>query len=77
MRLSRKISYDRFLELNESKDFRDMFDKKYSVESKIENLNFYLVIEYENAFDSIDYDNMFPDNSVFVDFQSLKKNILT
>ena len=80
MRLSRKINYDRFLELNESKELRDVFDKKYPDGGKIEGLNFHLVIEYENAFDSIDYENMFPDNSAFVDFQSLKKehsNIIT
>jgi len=72
MRLVKKINYDRFLELNESKEFRDSFDKK-GIETKIEDFHFYLVIEYDNAFDSVNYDQVFPENSIFVDFQSLKK----
>ena len=80
MRLLKKINYERFLELNESKEFKVLFDEKSALGNKIEELNFYLVIEYENAFDGVNYDQMFPGESVFVDFQSLKKehsNIIT
>ena len=73
MRLFKKISYDRFIELPESSSFVELFNKKAIDKKSIDKFNFYLVIEYQNAFDSANYDEMFPDNSLFVDFQSLKK----
>ena len=73
MRLLKKITYERFLELPEHKNFIEIFEKKLPGKNNVNVLNFYLVIEYENAFDSANYDDMFPENSVFVDFQSMKK----
>jgi hypothetical protein len=62
MRLLKKITYERFHELN-----------KEATVINSDGLNFYLVIEYENAFDSVNFDEMFPENSIFVDFQALRK----
>ena len=44
----------------------------------MEDFNFYIVLEYINVFDSIDYDKIFPQKGIFIDYQSLQKeqNIL-
>lgn len=73
MRLLKKINYKRFLELKEKSIFKEIFNSVNGDDVKIKSLNFCFVIEYENAFDAINYEDMFPENSIFVDFQSLKK----
>jgi len=80
MRLFKKISYDRFLNLNEKDVFLQSLDtllkeKKSNKLSKldIKEFNFYIVLEYINIFDTIDYDKIFPQQGVFIDYQSLQK----
>ena len=65
MRLFKKISQERFIELKT--------DSEPNSNLNYDNLNYYIVIEFDNAFDAVDYDKMFPENSMFVDFQSLQK----
>lgn len=80
MRLFKKIPYDRFLQLNEKGVFLQSLDfvlkeKKNNKLSKldVEEFNFYIVLEYINIFDTIDYDKIFPQQGVFIDYQSLQK----
>ena len=80
MRLFKKISYERFLSLEEKGLFLDSLnsisnEKKNRKISKVkvEDFNFYIVLEYINVFDSIDYDKIFPQKGIFIDYQSLQK----
>ena len=80
MRLFRKISYDRFLSLNEKDVFLQSLnislqEKKSTKLSKldIKDFSFYLVLDYINIFDTIDYDKIFPQQGIFIDYQSLQK----
>lgn len=80
MRLFKKISYDRFLKLNEKDIFLQSLnvslkEKKNTKLSKldIKDFSFYLVLDYINAFDTIDYDKIFSQQGFFIDYQSLQK----
>lgn len=80
MRLFKKISYDRFLSLEEKDVFIQSLDavlkeKKNNKISKIniKEFSFYIVLDYVNIFDTIDYDKIFPQQGVMIDYQSLQK----
>jgi len=80
MRLFKKISYDRFFQLNDKDIFLQSLElvlkeKKNNKLSKldIKEFNFYIVLEYINIFDTIDYDKIFPQQGIFIDYQSLQK----
>lgn len=80
MRLFKKISYDRFFSLEEKEIFMQYLDeilkeKKNNKLSKIniKDFSFYIVLDYINIFDTIDYDKIFPQQGVMIDYQSLQK----
>jgi hypothetical protein len=80
MRLFKKISYDRFLNLEEKNVFikcleEVLKEKKNNKISKIDikDFNFYIVLDYINIFDTIDYDKIFPYQGVMIDYNSLQK----
>lgn len=80
MRLFKKISYDRFININEKDVFLQSLnsilkEKKNNKISKIDikDFSFYIVLDYVNIFDTIDYDKIFPQQGVVIDYQSLNK----
>jgi hypothetical protein len=79
MILSRKINFERFKDLsqkeffiNELSSFVEKNPKSKIKKEDLKNFSFYLVIEYFNGFDSINYEKIFPQKGFFIDYQALQ-----
>lgn len=79
MILSRKITFDRFNELDEKDSFLNELNsfveknpKSKVKKEELENFSFYFIVEYFNAFDSINYEKIFPQKGFFIDYQALQ-----
>jgi hypothetical protein len=79
MILSKKINFERFNDLtqkeffiSELNSFVEKNPKSKIKKEDLKNFSFYLVLEYFNGFDSINYEKIFPQKGFFIDYQALQ-----
>lgn len=79
MKLTKKITFKRAKNLPEFRTIEEKFNEIKGKEdnkgiarlNSVSNLNFYIVVEYVNLVDKIDYSKIFPNDNLIVDFEAL------
>ena len=79
MKLTKKITFKRAKDLPEFKSIEEKFTELKSKEKdkgvarldSVSSLNFYIVVEYRNLADKINYSKIFPNDNFIVDFEAL------